>query len=115
MLGWLNNLPWYYETKHFIFTHASIDISGEDWHFPPKGWCNCAWDDGSFINTDTSHIKKNIVVGHFHCRNLRMKNMIQDGEDLDAILRVDNKKFIDACTIVSRKVNILVVEDEEDV
>lgn len=114
LLDWLTNLPWYYETERFIFTHASIDTSASDWHNPKYGWYEFTWDDGSFIKKDTSHIDKTIVVGHFHCRDLRMKNNIHDGREEDDILEVDNKIFLDTCTVLSHKVNVLVVEDEEN-
>lgn len=115
LLDWLTNLPWYYETEHYIFTHASVDTSASDWRNPKYGWYEFTWDNGSFIKKDTSNIDKTIVVGHFHCRDLRMQNNINDGENEDAILRVDNKIFLDTCTILSRKVNVLVIEDEKSI
>lgn len=123
LLNWLENMPWYYETKNHIFTHASIDANVENWHNPKisgrfkeyidNSWDSLTWDDGSFYKSDTSHIDKTIVVGHFHTRHLREKYDIKDNQDIDSILKKDNKVFIDTCTNYTHKVNVYVCEDEE--
>ncbi len=118
LLEWIKNLPYYYETENDIFTHASIDTYAEDWRKPHcehlgfTDWQALTWDDGSFI-TKKNPTNKTIVVGHFGTGHLRKMWQI-DTKDFDdnSILKTDdNKIFIDGCTILTKTVNVLVVED----
>jgi len=113
LTNWLVNLPYYYETKNHIFTHASIDLNALDWHNPIKSWHDLTWDDGSFI-THLNHLSKTIVVGHFGTGNLRKMWQIDSKDKNDySILKTEDKKvFVDGCTILTKKVNVYVVEDE---
>ena len=118
LLEWIKKLPYYYETENYIFTHASIDTYAKDWHKPhceKNGfidWQALTWDDGSFI-TKKNPTNKTIVVGHFGTGHLRKMWQI-DTKDFDdnSILKTDdNKVFIDGCTTLTKRVNVLVVED----
>lgn len=123
LLEWLKERPYYFETKNYIFTHASIDTNAEDWHNPTKdyhnhffGWEACTWDDGSFFGEPTAKLPKTVVIGHFHTRQLRRMYNIKTKENIDDILvRKDNKIIaLDGCTNLTHRVNVFVVEDEID-
>lgn len=116
----MNSFPDYVETEHFIFTHASIDTKVDDWHWPRKsihyfdGWEACHWDDGSFFGEPICNTDKTVVIGHFGTAHLRKMYDIHDGAPQHGILVRDDKKIIalDGTTVISGKVNVLLVEDE---
>ena len=121
LLKWLKERPYYYETKHYIFTHGGIDTLASDWHSPYcerynfTDWEALIWDDGSFFGKSINNTDKTVVIGHFGTNHLR--KMYDTGRD-DAkwsILKRDDGRVIaiDATTIISHKVNVLVIEDEE--
>lgn len=111
LLPWLQKLPYYYETKNYIFTHGAIDTEIVDWHL--GNWKKLVWDDGSFFNKPIENTNKTVVIGHFSTRHLREKYNINDNGGDDILYRDDNKVIaIDTCTILTNKVNVLVVKDE---
>lgn len=111
LLSWLESLPYYYETKKYIFTHGAIDTKIDDWH---KGeWKRLVWDDGSFFGESITNTDKIVVIGHFHTRHLREMYGIKDNGGDSILTRNDGKVIaLDTCTILTHKVNVLVVEDE---
>ena len=121
LLEWLKERPYYYETKNYIFTHASIDINAKDWHEPHcinghfVDWDALIWDDGSFFDEDIENTDKTVVIGHFGTAHLRKMYHIKDGKDPHSILYRDDGRVIaiDATTALSHKVNVLVIENEE--
>ena len=58
---------------------------------------------------------KTVVIGHFGTAHLREMYEIDDNKDkYDILTREDGKVIaIDATTVVSKKVNVLVIEGEE--
>lgn len=122
LLDWLSQFPHYYETKNYIFTHGSIDTKVEDWHNPTKcrhryeGWDACHWDDGSFFNESICNTDKTVVIGHFGTQQLRKyyKYGKDDNSEYSILKRNDGKVIaLDATTILSKRVNVLKIEDEE--
>lgn len=119
LLPWLKSLPKYFESKNYIGVHGAIDVNVEDWHYPKKelynlkGWNALDFDDGSFICSQNP-TNKTIVVGHYYTGTLREKWQIdsKDENDSSILSTKDNKIFLDTCTIRTKKVNVLVVEDE---
>jgi len=121
LLGWLKSLPHYFESKHYIGVHGAIDTQVADWHFPHcelyglLDWEALEFDDGAFFGKSILNTEKTVVIGHFGTAVLRDKYNIKDGKPIDDILiRNDGRVVaIDATTIVSNKVNVFVVRDEE--
>ena len=120
ILEWFTNLPDYYETKNYIITHASIDTEAKDWHSPEfskyryVSWDACHWDDGSFFGKELKNTDKKIVVGHYHTDGIREKfNLSYDGTN--SILERDDGRIIciDTCTPRTKRVNVLIIDDEE--
>lgn len=116
---WLIKLPWFYETKNYIFTHGWLPHPINK--YPLADYNNIQWDEASWAHTLNEYaffknkyptgIGKTLVVGHWHTVdfwNLYGKNDIYD-------IYHDNKcnvYFIDGCTALNHKLNVLVIEDE---
>ncbi len=112
LLSWISSFPYYYETKNYIFTHASIDCDVKDFKKPNISWDNLLWDDGGFFGKEINNTKKTVVVGHFSTNDIRRRYGVGDINDYSVLGRDDNKVImIDGCTPVSGKVNVLIIED----
>lgn len=118
LLPWLESLLYYCESEKYIFTHASIDGECEDWHEPTYSkyedwspWQYLTWDDGSFYEKLIKNTDKTVVVGHFHTDEIRRRYGIANEEKENEILYADHKIFIDTCTILTKRVNVLVIKD----
>lgn len=115
---WLDSRPYYYETENYIFTHGSIDTHVSDWHAPHcykinyRDWDACMWDDGSFFGSEINNTDKTVVIGHFGTAHLREIYSIES-EDPHSILKRDDGRVIaiDATTALTKRVNVLVIED----
>ena len=137
VLTWLQNMPYFYETKHFIFVHAGINPRLDKWEDTTKDYMLWDVEDShrQCFNTD-----KIVVIGHHHTDVVR-KNGIKDGfvEEKDkGFFAIDddghnivssikfygntdenrpyihgNKIAIDGHTNLTKKVNVLVIEDNE--
>lgn len=126
LLPWLKSLPYYVETKKYIITHGQIDPYASNWRQPLLGkygrfgWEACTWADETWANQYVPNREgKVIICGHFGTQQLRnILDIDKDNEDIYAPLYIydGNKElekiFIDATTIISHKVNVLVIEDE---
>lgn len=112
LLGWLKNLPHYFETEHYIFTHGSIQTFG-NWKEPAGGWKHHHWDKGEFFSQDISSTDKIVVVGHFGTASIREMYEMRSYEDHSILVRDDGKVImIDGCTALTKEVNVLSVSDE---
>lgn len=120
LLEWLETRPYYFETKNYIFTHGAIDGTCKDWHFPKKDykgrfmdWDACMWDDGSFFGSEINNTDKTVIIGHFGTAHLRSMYGIES-EDPHSILKREDGRVIaiDATTKLSKRVNVLVIEDD---
>ena len=110
ILEWLNNLPYYYETKNHIFTHGNIQTYG-DWRNPRKGWDECTWDKGFFFGEYIFNTEKNIVVGHFDTGGIRERYKVGDPDDYSVLIREDGRIImLDACTVFTKQVNVYTLE-----
>ncbi len=120
LLKEMENLPYYYETKNYIFTHGAIDTMSPDWRKPHitlrnlLDWDALNFDDGSFFGKEINNTDKTIVIGHFGTRHLRKIYNLGPDTDDSILVREDKRVIaIDATTILSHKVNVLVIKDEE--
>ena len=122
LLGWLKERPYYYETENYIFTHASIQGDCDDWKNPTDSrypeiwtpWESLTWDDGRFYGKPIKNTNKTIVVGHFHTDGIREKFNIKS-TGTNEILKSENGKkiFIDTCTPITHRVNVLTIINEK--
>ena len=120
LLEQMQSLPYYFETKNYIFTHGAIDTSAKNWRVPHCSrynlidWDALTFDDGSFFGKEINNTDKTIVIGHFGTRHLRKIYNIGESLDDSILFRDDGKVIaIDATTILSHKVNVLVIPNEE--
>lgn len=124
LLPWLKSLPRYFETKNYIMVHGAIDTKVSDWHNPHcyRGnlidWDALDFNDGSFFGEQVINTDKTIIIGHFGTKQLRemYPNLTtkDDKEPYDILIRDDNKIIaIDSTVALSKKINVLVLEDEE--
>ena len=117
----------YYETKHYIFTHGWIPCIQErdgaysfysTWRdASPKDWMKARWINGMDAARTAPDSEKTIVCGHWHTsygHSLFEKRGSEFGPDADfspyygpGIIAVD------ACTAYSKKVNVLIINDED--
>lgn len=114
LLTWLKNLPFYYETSKYIFTHASIDVCCKNWKQPNISWEKLTWDNGSFFNKTITNTDKIVVIGHYGTDDLReIYNLPMKEKPYDILVREDKRVIaIDTCTILTNRVNMLVIEDD---
>lgn len=114
LLSWIQSMPYYFETKNYIFTHAAIDTTASDWHKPNIPWSELVWDDCSFFGKDIKNTNKVVVIGHVGTNHLRKMHQIGLNDPKWSILRREDGKVIalDATSNYSHKVNVLVIEDE---
>lgn len=124
LLEWLNTRPYYLETENYIFTHGAIDTNAKDWHKPHceryhfTDWDALMWDDGSFFEKEINNTDKTVVIGHFGTATLRKMYGYSPNRNpkgsFDILKRKDGRVIaIDATTNLSKKINVLVLEDEE--
>ena len=118
LLPWLKSLPRYFESEHYIGVHGAIDTTAPDWHEPHcsrynlRGWDALEFDDGSFFGSEIKNTNKTVIIGHFGASHLREMYGIEDSGGYDILKREDGKVIaIDATTVISHKVNVLVIED----
>lgn len=111
-LPWIKSLPYYYETDNYIFTHGMIDGQCNDWHHPNISWYECTWAKPRDFNNSIVNTDKKVVVGHINCGLLRSLYGY-DENDNSIFERPDGKVIgLDTCTVLTHKVNVLVLEDE---
>lgn len=133
ILKWIFSDEWlnYYETSNYIFVHSFIplqqsslneyeyeykenwrDSTDEEWN---EAMWGCPWKKAKLNFNQT---KKTIVCGHWHTSDF-FNNLSKSKHKKDItnnpIFKSKKYKLIglDACTVVTHKVNILVLKDEE--
>lgn len=122
--SWVSTLPWFFSTKHCIFTHGWLpenkgviianlsQVSKTRWH--QATWSNSIEKYQNFIEKYPRGYKKVIIVGHFgsHLFREQIKN---DGKNIDDIW-IDNEHnviAIDQTLARSHNLKILVIKEEE--
>ena len=120
----------YFETPHYIFVHGWIPCTAinlalhQTQYVYIDGWRNArekAWDRARWINgMEAAHggviePGKTIICGHWHCSFGHAHYEGKGGEfdhDPDFTPYYGNGIIaLDACTVVSRKVNCIIIED----
>ena len=123
LLPWLKSLPRYFESKNYIGVHGAIDTKVSDWHNPHcyRGnlidWDALDFNDGSFFGEQIINTDKTVIIGHFGTKQLRemYPNLTtkDDKEPYDILIRDDDKIIaIDSTVVLSKKINVLVLEDK---
>jgi serine/threonine protein phosphatase 1 len=106
-LNWLKKLPFYYETKNYLFTHAglqlNVSLENNDW--PKSVWTES--ESLEAIDLKKYNINKKLVMGH-------RPTIILGELDFDIHYSKDQQKiYIDGGIAYNGKINVLVIDDEE--
>lgn len=130
----INGMVNYLETQHYIFVHSWIPVINKDglpahytknrqFEYNPD-WRNAGqkeWDEATWGNPfdmasrGFNRTGKTIVFGHWHCSAGWAKAEGREEFGPDAKFDPyygDGFIAIDACTAYTKKVNVLVIEDE---
>lgn len=142
LLTWLKNMPLFYETDTFIFVHAGINPRVADWRLTDEDYSlwdiedshrECLGVDNKVVVIGHHHafrVRKNgIEAGYgdqdINSVEIRTNGVNENGDRhyyrLKSYGNTDehrpyingNKIAIDGCTNLTKKVNVLVVEDYE--
>ncbi|MBR4655883.1 MAG: metallophosphoesterase [Oscillospiraceae bacterium] len=113
----------HYETEHYIFVHGWIPCIYErgtysyysDWRNAPRDeWDKTRWSNGMEA-ADSCMEKKTIVCGHWHASYGHSKyehKGSEFGPDADFSPYYGSRIIaMDACTAISGKVNVIILED----
>ena len=113
LISWIKSMPYYFETKNYIFTHGTLDGKAQDWKNPNCSWKELTWAKPYDFTQDFKNIDKTLVLGHINTGMIREQYYNEDGDNNDIFIRPDGKVIgLDTCTILTKKINILVIEDE---
>ena len=116
----------FFETKHYVFTHGWIpcirERRGVYSHYStwrdadPMDWMQARWINGMDASRTASD-EKTIVCGHWHASYGHSK---LDGNGPEFGPGADFSPYygpgiiaLDACTAYSKRINVLILEDEE--
>lgn len=117
----LNQMVNYFETQNYVFVHSFIPYWIEEecinWRQgTDRDWGKARWGNPfKLCNQGLWKENKKIVFGHWHTSEQWSKilNTPEYGNDaVYDIFETDGYIGLDACTVLSNKVNVLVVEDE---
>lgn len=115
----------YFETDHYIFTHGWIPCFGDrkagyrydaNW----RNACSSDWKLARWINSMDAALtcteRKTLICGHWHCSYGHSYYELKGsefGEDADFSPYYGSGIIaLDACTAVSGRVNVIILEDE---
>lgn len=126
LLSWIRNMPLYYETDHYVFSHAGVDPDLMSWRDTDPDFM--LWDIEK-SHREIPRSNKYFIIGHHHAFRVRrtleslgakIKPLPAEitafgNTDEHAPVRHKNKIAIDPCSNYTGKVNVLVFEDTDDV
>lgn len=115
----------YYETEHYVFTHAWIPCIKErngqysaysTWReASEREWMNARWINGMEAAQTAADEDKTVVCGHWHASYGHSKlegKCSEFGPDADfSPYYGPGVIAIDACTAHSKQINVLIIED----
>lgn len=110
----LDQMVDYYETEKYVFVHSTIPLK-EDWrHANAQEWKDARWDNPFKFWKQVGIDGKTVVFGHFHTSWAWSRDGVGSEWGTDACFDPyygDGFIGLDACTVVSHKVNVIVLED----
>lgn len=113
--NFLNKMVNYFETKNYIFVHSFVPECPDWRNASDQEWNDAQWGNPFDLAESGLLPDKTLVFGHWHTSWPRAKYDGQpewgDGADF-SIYYGDGYIGIDGCTAYTRKVNVLVLEDE---
>ena len=110
----------YFETENYVFVHSFIPYElGKEWREATnKEWSRARWGDPfALCAKNLWKENKTLVFGHWHTSKMWSKDLGLPQHDKDEskfdIYYGKNYIGLDACTVISEQVNVLILEDEE--
>ena len=110
----------YFETENYVFVHGWVPVKKGDWR---KGdWREARWLNGMELNhLGCNPTNKTVVCGHWYC-SYGWSHIAQKYKEFPQKTHKDFELSfqpyyeegiiaIDACTVYSGKVNVVVLED----
>ncbi|MBQ9116427.1 MAG: metallophosphoesterase [Clostridia bacterium] len=121
--GFLGEMRDYFETENYVFTHGWLPMDVNigtleanirpDWRYEtPKAWKDASWTEWQKVYPYRPLLEgKTIVVGH---RSTEYGSMFDPNREKKCSLPFYGEGMIalDALTVVSKRVNVIVIEDE---
>ena len=119
---WIMGLPWFYETKNYIFVHGFLPFPKKDWGNWDK-YCDEDWHEASWTNTleeiqwfekaYPNGWNKHIVVGHWTSAEF-YSYFDRKYDNYGKVYTNPKLKFTccDCTTAYSHNVDVFVIEDE---
>lgn len=103
------------EIDNFVLTHAGYSNTNiydtDKWEI--NNWARTDKFVQYFATSDDFRINKTYIFGHWHAFNLRRKFLHEDTSDtMSDIFYHRNFVGLDACTTLTNKVNIYIIDDE---
>ncbi len=120
MINWIDNMNWYYETENYIYVHGWVPKprTSNEYYINLKNVPIDMWEDSIWSITPEEILKhqeqypngynKTIVFGHWGTW------LLHNDKNNHNIWKDKEKKLIglDTTSVISGKVNVLVIEDE---
>lgn len=116
LFEWLYKMENKIEIGNFVLTHAGYANRAKDFYFPDKwevdNWANSKFFVKWFQTSDEFRLPKTYIFGHWHAFDLRQE--FQNGDGKPSPEPFIHKNFIglDACTALTKKVNIYIIDEE---
>ncbi len=114
----------YYETSNYVFVHGWIPIVENCYYYDSEWrtarmarWARARWTNPiEMYRNNIYEPNKTIVCGHWHCSALWHEKYPDKYDEFGAKANFEpfvtkNMIALDACTVYSHKVNVIVLED----
>lgn len=123
LTGFLGEMRDYFETENYVFTHGwlplDVDVTSleanirPDWRYEtPQAWREASWTEWQKVYPYRPCLNgKTIVVGHRSAENGSMFDPNREKKDSTPFYG-EGMIAIDALTVTSGRVNVIVIEDE---
>lgn len=110
----LNQMVNYFETKQYVFVHSAIPYwLADSWReASDEEWADAMWNNPFDFWEQIGIDGKIAVFGHWHTSYYNSPLCEFDNQADFGIAYGDGFIGLDACTVVSGKVNVFVMEDE---
>lgn len=107
IVNWLEKLPYYHETKDFIFVHAGINLQIENWKQTSER--DFIWDRTTFLEENINNTGKIIIFGHTET------NTLPNSTSNDVWYSPCKSKIgIDGGCVYGGQLNYLILEEKND-
>lgn len=116
LLEWLYKMEDKIEIENFVLTHAGYSNKLKDPYRTDKweidNWAKTDFFVKWFATSDDFVLQKTYIFGHWHAFDLRQK--FQNGDGTPSSEPFIHRNFIglDACTALTKKVNIYIIDEE---